>query len=162
MHYVLAYEIYIYMLKMTLPRLLIKIPFFGRKFAKHVFFSNWHQLVPHSHEWTVALVTYQVHLMNEDFYQDLPKRTKKIQQTRIRIAWHCIYKDGEISCHFFLLHFVEWKSNKGRKRMSYVNKLFHGNRMKNIAKLKSCFVDRDGWRDCVCSEKWFKLSSKTK
>lgn len=46
--------------------------------------------------------------------------------------------------------------------MSYVNKLFHGNRMKNIAKLKSCFVDRDGWRDCVCSEKWFKLSSKTK
>jgi len=40
--------------------------------------------------WLWTSLSWRAHLTNEQFYQDLPRVTKKIQQRRMRPTWHSV------------------------------------------------------------------------
>ena len=94
-------------------------------------------------------VSWRNHLSNEQLYQELPKVSCKVQKSRMRLAGHCVRHSDEAASEFVLWQPVEGRTNRGRRRITYVDNLLQDTGMENTRELRTCMIDRTSWRERV-------------
>ena len=90
-------------------------------------------------------VSWQSRTTNADLYQGLPKVTSKIQQRRMRLAGHCIRHEDEAANKLILWQPTEGRTNKGRRKITYVNALLEDTELQSVQELRTIMEDREDW-----------------
>ena len=67
----------------------------------------------------------------------------------MRIAGHCIRHNDEIGNKLVLWKPTEGKTNRGRRKITYVDNLLEDTGMEGIQELRTIMEDREEWRKRV-------------
>ena len=106
---------------------------------------------------TVFNVSCSDHL-NRELYVNLTKVTEKIRERRLKLAGHCVRLSEEVESNLVFWKPSHGKSNRGRKRKTYLDNLMNDTNMERLDELRSLMMDRDFWRrlvnNCCGSSGW--------
>ncbi len=80
---------------------------------------------------------------------EAPRVSAKIQQRRLRLAGHCARHQEEVASDLVLWQPLEGRTNRGRKRTTYIDTLLQDTGLANVAELKTCIMDRNIWKEYV-------------
>ena len=94
-------------------------------------------------------VSWKAHLTNEQLYQNIPLVSEKVKQRRLQLAGHCIRHSEEVASDLVLWQPLDGYTNRGRKRITFVETLLQDTGMVNTEELRTCILDRNIWNKHV-------------
>ena len=95
---------------------------------------------------TFLKVSWPDHLINSEFYGNLPKVTEKIREKRLKLPGHYVTHSKEVASNLVLWKPSNRKPNRGRKRKTYLDKLMNNTNTERADELQSLIMDGDLWR----------------
>ncbi len=96
-------------------------------------------------------VSWEQHMTNKILYGELPKISSKIRERRMRTAGHCLRHPEEEASKLILWEPRGGISNRGRKRVPFIDNLKNDSNMVTTEELRTVMMDRNIWRKLVKS-----------
>ena len=92
-------------------------------------------------------VSWQEHIENKNLYGNLPPVSVKVRARRMRIAGHNV-RHPELSANPLILwEPTQGKSNRGRRRLTYIDMIRKDTGLKDKNEIKAIMLDREVWRE---------------